>query len=355
MSTGDIILIILSGLGVIHGLFLAAFLWTYSKGNASLANKLFSLLLIVLSFRIGKSVFLEFMDNLDAKIIFTGLGSILALGPLYYLFVVSCSNKSFQLRRTHFLHFIPLPIALGFGLWVQESHLTSLPLPFFIAVFAFYYLHFFTYLVLGYRYAWEKNKKGLDRDTYRFLRLLFLGLMAIWAVYVLNLFDEEVPYIIGPVLYSVVAYTISFIVIKKGYIEKINHTKYQSTSVSDKQTEEVFSRVLHLVEEEEKYKSPDLTLKSLSQTLNVSTQVLSMVINQRSRQNFNSFINTFRIAEATRFFREEKYNHLTIASIAFEVGFNSISSFNTAFKKQTGKTPLAYRNEALKRSFDLSK
>ena len=89
--------------------------------------------------------------------------------------------------------------------------------------------------------------------------------------------------------------------------------------------------------------------------LNLSTQVLSMVINQKSGQNFNSFINTFRIAEATRLFGEEKYKHLTIAAIAFEVGFNSISSFNAAFKKQTGKTPLAYRNEALKRSFDLSK
>lgn len=347
MSTGDITLIILSGLGVIHGLFLAVFLWTYSKGNA-LANKLLSLLLIVLSFRIGKSVFLEFTENLDAKLIFTGLGSIVALGPLYYLFTVSCSNKSFQMQLRHLLHFIPLPVAIGFGLWVEESHLNSLPLLFFMAVFVFYYLHFFTYLILGYNYTLQKKKKGLDNDIYRFLRLLFLGLMAIWLVYVLNLFDEEIPYIIGPILYSIVAYTISFIVIKNGYIEKINYTKYQTTSTSDKQADEIFSRVLHLIKEEEKYKSPDVTLKSLSQSLNVSTQVLSMVVNQKSRQNFNSFINNFRIAEATRLFREKKYNHLTIAAIAFDVGFNSISSFNTAFKKQTGKTPLAYRNESLK-------
>uniref|UniRef100_UPI0035942FFC hypothetical protein n=1 Tax=Aquiflexum sp. TaxID=1872584 RepID=UPI0035942FFC len=64
MSSQDIILVVLSSLGVVHGVFLALYLWSYTKGN-SVANKLLSLLLIFLSFRIGKSVFLEFSTNLD--------------------------------------------------------------------------------------------------------------------------------------------------------------------------------------------------------------------------------------------------------------------------------------------------
>jgi hypothetical protein len=68
MSAYDIILVAVSGLGVIHGLFLALFLWVYQKGNF-LSNKLLSALLIVLSFRVGKSVFLEFTDRMDIKII----------------------------------------------------------------------------------------------------------------------------------------------------------------------------------------------------------------------------------------------------------------------------------------------
>lgn len=347
MPTADIILIILSGLGVVHGLFLAVFLWTYPKGNA-LANKLLGLLLIVLSFRIGKSVFLEFTENLDVKFIFTGLGSIFALGPLFYLFVMSCSRKDFKLRPVHGLHFILLPIAIGFGLRIEESHLTTLPMAFFVSAFVAYYLHFLIYLAISYYYALKQRKEGLDADIFQFLRLLFFGLLIIWVVYVLNLFDEQVPYIIGPVLYSIVAYTISFIVIRKGYMQKISHAKYQTTALSDEQCEELYSKVMHLMNEQAFYRQADLTLKLLSDRLKVSTQVLSMVINKSSQRNFNSFINNFRIMEATNMLGDEKYGNHTIAAIAYDVGFNSISSFNTAFKKQTGKTPLTYRKEILK-------
>lgn len=347
MSTGDIVLVILSGLGVIHGLFLALFLWLYNKGN-HLSNKLLALLLIILSFRIGKSVFLEFTTDLDVKLIFTGLGTIFALGPLYYLFVISCANKGFRIRRSHILHFLPTILGICFGLWIKDDLLKTAPKLFFIILFATYYFHFLGYLIAGYKHAIKKKKSGLNKDVFDFISLLFFGLLAIWIVYVLNLFDEQVPYIIGPILYSIIAYTISFIVIRKGYINKLSDSKYQTTSISDQQSNEVFSRVQHFMNEEKLFKNPDVTLRSLGETLKVSTQVLSMVINQRSQLNFNSFVNNYRIDEAIRLFNKSEYDHQTIAAIAFEVGFNSISSFNTAFKKQTGKTPLVYRKQVSK-------
>jgi AraC-like DNA-binding protein len=59
-------------------------------------------------------------------------------------------------------------------------------------------------------------------------------------------------------------------------------------------------------------------------------------------------VNAFRIEEAKRLLHQEEFKNQTIASIAFEVGFNSISSFNTAFKKATGETPMAYRQRLSK-------
>jgi AraC-like DNA-binding protein len=346
MSASDIILIIISGLGVIHGLFLSIFLWIYTKGN-SLSNKILSCLLIVLSFRIGKSVFLEFAENLDVKLIFTGLATIMAIGPLFFLFVKSCINKSFRFKRQYWVQFFPSILGIGFGLWLEETHLKTLPLWFFACLFGLYYLHFIGYLIASFQYI-RKLKGQISLDVYKLLTLLNYSLFTIWVVYVLNLFDETVPYIVGPILYSLVAYVVSFIVIRNGYIDKVDQTKYKTTPVSEEQLESLFSRVQDIIEGESQYKNAELTLKSLSKDLHVSTQVLSMAINLKSKMNYNSFINSYRIKEASRLFKNEDHKNLTVAAIAFEVGFNSISSFNTAFKKQVGQTPQAYRKQLSK-------
>jgi AraC-like DNA-binding protein len=347
MSVSDILLVVVSGLGVIHGLFLAIFLLVYPKGN-SLSNKLLSALLLVLSFRVGKSVFFAFVDSINIKIIFIGLATIMAIGPLFYFFSLSCTKKSFKLTFKHFLHFIPALIGIAIGLQLEKEHLTALPLAFFIALYAFYYLHFLFYLLFTYWYVVQQKGGGLSTDTFNLLRLFFFGLLIIWFAYVLNLFDEVVPYVIGPILYSVAAYVISFIVISEGYIGKIDYIKYKTTPVSDEQSDLLYTRALQLIVNERQFQNANLTLKSLSKTLHVSPQILSQVINQKSGSNFNSFINTYRIEEARRLLHQPEFKNQTIAAIAYEVGFNSISSFNTAFKKQTGETPLAFRQQLLK-------
>ena len=203
MSASDILLIVISGLGVIHGLFLAVILWLYQKGKA-ISNKILSLLLIVLSFRIGKSVFLEFAEHLDVRLVFIGLASMMIMGPLLYLYVVSCTSKTFQINRKHILHFIPATFGIAFGFWIQEAHLETLPKLLFAFPFLSYYTHFLVYLILSSRLLSKRYKDGLNENTYRYLRLLIGGLSIIWIAYVLNLFDDLIPYVVGPVLYSVV-------------------------------------------------------------------------------------------------------------------------------------------------------
>lgn len=347
MHANDLLLVVISGLGVVHGLFLAFFLWGYRKGNP-VSNKLLGSLLIVLSLRVGKSVFLEFTDRIDIKIIFVGLSLIMAIGPLYYLFARSCIHKSFQLTWKHFLHFIPMAIGFVIGLLLEKHHVTTLPVTFFAALFICYYLHFLIYLLYSYRYVLQQRDAGLSFNNFVLLRLFFYGLLVIWVAYVLNLFDDFVPYVIGPILYSIVAYLISFIVISKGYISKIDHVKYKTTPVSDEQSDHIYAKALKLIVDDRQFQNPSLTLKSLSESLNVSPQVLSLVINQKSGKNFNGFVNAFRIEESKRLLRSAEFKNQTIAAIAFEVGFNSISSFNTTFKKETGETPMSYRQQLLK-------
>lgn len=345
MSAGHLFLIIVSVLGIVHGLFLAVFLWLYQKGNLT-SNRILSVLLLVLSFRVGKSVFLEFTTDLDVKFIFIGLGTLMIVGPLYYLYVRSYTDRTFKLNSRHIIHFIPAVFGISFGFWVRDVHLETLPLALFAVLFLSYYSHYLVYIIIGFTRLLKLTKEEKETSTYKWPKAMFIGLLIIWFAYVLNLFDEQVPYIIGPILYSITAYFLSFLAFKKGYLDKVE--KYKTTPVSDEQVDALFNKLQQLVVHQEQFKNPDITLKSLSGDLKISTQILSLVINQKSGMNYNSFVNHYRVNEAIRLFEEEQNDNQTIASIAFEVGFNSLSSFNSAFKKQTGKTPKKYRDSVMK-------
>ena len=342
MTAGQILLIVISGLGVLHGMFLALFLLTNTKGNL-LANRLLSILLIILSFRVGKSVFLEFLDKLDAKFIFIGLGTMMIIGPIFHFYTKAIADKSFRWSNKLLIHFIPALLAILFGFWIEERHLETLPRILFAFLFLSYYSHYLAYLIKTKLYISRQRKAGLEDSIHKLTNLIFYGLLVIWVAYFLNLIEDIVPYVVGPILYSIVAYTVSFIIISKGYIRDINQEKYKTTRVSDDQTERLFTKVIDIVATNQQYTNPELTLKSLSESLNVSTQVLSMVINQKSGKNFNAFVNHYRIEEALKLLSDSDHQNFTISAIAFKVGFNSLSSFNSAFKKQTGKTPQAHR------------
>lgn len=344
MTTSHVFLILISGLGVLHGLFLAFFLWIYREGNR-LANKILSVLLFILSFRVGKSVLLEFTKELNVQVVFIGLATLMAIGPLYYFYCKALVEEGFQFKVKNAIHFLPTILGLCFGFWIDQQWVETRPKYVFAFIFLGYYLHYLVYLFMGYQVGSKGKKAGMLPGSYTLLRILFYALLVIWFAYVLNLFDEFIPYIIGPIIYTLVAYSISMVVAKKGYIKLANHTKYKTTLVSDEQVNELFAKARTLVVDEKQFQDDNLSLKSLSKQLNITTQTLSMVINKESKMNFNSYVNHHRIAEAIRIFQNPNRNNHTIAAIAFEVGFNSISSFNANFKKLKGSTPLAFRKK----------
>jgi AraC-like DNA-binding protein len=67
------------------------------------------------------------------------------------------------------------------------------------------------------------------------------------------------------------------------------------------------------------------------------------VINQRFHKNFNDFINDYRIEEAKKMLGHKKTRDYKLLTIAYEVGFNSKTTFNVVFKKKVGMTPSQYR------------
>lgn len=88
--------------------------------------------------------------------------------------------------------------------------------------------------------------------------------------------------------------------------------------------------------------STNLSLKSLAALLKVNTNTVSKVINSETGLNFNDYINQKRIQVAKEKLLDDQFTHLTIEAIGQLVGFNSKSTFYTAFKKHVEISPTQF-------------
>ncbi len=104
-----------------------------------------------------------------------------------------------------------------------------------------------------------------------------------------------------------------------------------------------FTRKLdELMNHEHLYLETSLTLRSLAETLNLHPNKLSWLLNERLNNNFNDYVNGFRLRAFQLKALNPAYSHLTLLGLAYESGFTSKSVFNEFFTKITGLTPKAW-------------
>ncbi|RZK61082.1 MAG: AraC family transcriptional regulator [Hymenobacter sp.] len=98
-------------------------------------------------------------------------------------------------------------------------------------------------------------------------------------------------------------------------------------------------RLLRLMADERPWLEPELTLTELASRLRTHPALLSKVINAGCGQNFNDFVNTYRVQQARRKLADPRLAHYSLVGVALESGFNSKSTFNRVFKKLLGQAP----------------
>jgi AraC-like DNA-binding protein len=108
----------------------------------------------------------------------------------------------------------------------------------------------------------------------------------------------------------------------------------------------VIVRLLERMVTERLYADHDLRVGSLADLMGVPEYQLRRKINKNlGYQNFNQFVNHYRIKEAGERLLSEP--RTPVLSIALDVGFRSISSFNTAFQRKFAVSPTEYRADSL--------
>jgi AraC-like DNA-binding protein len=106
----------------------------------------------------------------------------------------------------------------------------------------------------------------------------------------------------------------------------------------------LLAQLAKLIEEEGGYRDPALSLQSLSSRLGIPNHQLSKLLNENMGMNFRGYINRYRLEEAKRLLAEK--SGMSILDIAYAVGFNSKSAFNSSFAKELGLSPSDYRKQS---------
>ena len=129
----------------------------------------------------------------------------------------------------------------------------------------------------------------------------------------------------------------------------LQQCKYAKSGLSSEQMLDYKNRLENIMQTEQVFLMPDLTLPKLAKAINCSVNHLSQVINSGFGMSFFDYVNQYRIGNAREILTEVDSRRGAVLNVAFTVGFNSNSAFYAAFKKCVGETPAQYRRTQAKK------
>jgi len=341
------LLFFFSALGAFNGLLLSCyFLFFYKPKHRS--NYFLGMLLLMLSIRIAKSVFLYFNENLAFGYLQIGISACVFIGPFLYFYIHSVIKPHGHISKTWINHIgVILPIVIIGSIYYPFEH--------HMEVYRFQVLNWIYYLWLAY---WilsamtmkDVLKKLLIREQKingleKWLITILIGNVLIWAAYY---FWGYGTYILGALSFSFMMYLMVVLMVfrqRKTSISYQTLPKYGDKKIDSQSADIYIDKLQELMTDQQLYTNPNLKLPELAEELGVSTHVLSQLLNDNLNKSFTFFINEYRVEAAKQLIKED--SPFTLESIGYECGFNSKSTFFATFKKFTKTTPAKYRASML--------
>ncbi len=287
--------------------------------------------------------------------------AVYAVGPLLYLFFQMAVKERERPQKREWLHFVPAVIVLLLLLplffQAEEEKLRAVQvvrlratdrLDYGIFLFLAGLLHCACYIALAVAGILRRTSPRRWWEDRAVRILLLLSLLGLVIALVTVLSALRFRYLTDPVLVSLSVVVVLMHVLGRRYphlffdlVFAVHAEKYRTSLLKNLDLDAVQGRLVEAMESQHIYREEDLTLQGLADRVGITPHQLSEYFNSRLGVNFNGFVNGYRVKEARRLLLEDPDR--TVLSVAYAVGFNSKSSFNTAFARQVGVTPTDFR------------
>lgn len=114
--------------------------------------------------------------------------------------------------------------------------------------------------------------------------------------------------------------------------------------------ENLKNKICELLDREKLYLNPEIRVSDISDRLFTNKNYVAQAIKLRMGKNFCQLIHFYRIKEAIRVYALNP--DIQVSELAHRVGFNSMTTFNGAFSRNTGYTPAEWCKEYKRKNME---
>lgn len=363
-------------------LLLTFLIWINSQKVNIKANRWFSVFIFCIFLISLESTFIalhiEFINDFIKNIL--GLTEFI-IAPIFFLSVSYFIEPNRKWRKRDYLHFLFASFILFLLLLVQISdsensndEISAEIIKNLVLIFSLFFgLIIITYCFLSYLKL-QKHQKSIyyfsssvEKIDLKWLQYLCIGVSIIAIFWIIDIifnlseantfFDLFISsfYLFG-VFFITYYWSIQNEIFPYAKIEKkeiatiIDETNENNTNrkkiIPEEKLNQIKADLVLMMKTKKPFLDCELNLFKLATEMNISSHILSYVINTGFEENFFQFVNRYRIEEAKKLIIDCTMDHLSILGIGYEVGFNSKTVFNTTFKKMTGKTPSQFKKSS---------
>ncbi len=342
------------------------------KGGNRKANRALSFFFVSISLGLLQYLlnYFEFQKIFPYYILFTRSFQLLVC-PSLYLYIKYLTSPSYRLKYSILLHMVPALMLEIYCMILLSTGGDISSEGFIIRRIIFYTLEvqfilYFALLKTALKQHEENIKviyssiKDIDLSWLRFLLnciVVSVGILLVPKVYeaIAGYADiiSAANYITHASL-SLIAVAFTFIIGYKGLLQKeifsgnlfdndkAGDLKKVASPGSVEKIREVMDRLAAVMKEKKPYLKPELTLQDLAEMTGLPRNAISLAINEDRKQNFYDYINSYRIEIVKEYLKNLETKDMNILEIAFRSGFNSKTTFNKFFRKNTNLTPSEY-------------
>ena len=352
----------------------AIFLLSIRSGNL-LSNRILAFYFVIFNLDISNFVFIHFYSShLNLEMLRAHVSALLA--PTLYFYVRSVLHTDFHFKARDWAHTLPFIIVILTFMprfYLVEDTALKLQInnnlqPSFEVLFVHILIHiqWATYLALifitirrnkltilnSYSDELKLNKQWLSY----FMSFFMMGfaLALIRNVVKFTEFQSALDVITPIMMLAGLGFSCWILwqalhkpELFKGISSQLEAVRFPTDNkkISTEQAVAILAKLELQMQSQQSFLNPTLNIDTLAEEVGVAAQDISLALNHHLGRHFFDFINGYRIKAACEMLASPDSSEKTVLDISLESGFNSKSSFNTAFKKQMQITPSEYRQQ----------